>query len=467
MSRKAQTRVKSKRVQPAELSEAEALAVAIHAHRVGELDGAETLYRRILEGAPEQADALHFLGVLLHNRGKSDAGIELIRKSIVLGPDVPGRHNNLGNALVETSRLEEALDAYRQAIMLAPGEGDAYNNLGAVLRALKRFDEAAEAYQKAITLNPGNADVYNNMGNLMAGQGRVREAVAQYCKAITLMPGHKEARKLLGIAYYTLGQTDAAAEVYRDWVREEPDNPVARHHLAACLGEDVPPRASDDYVERTFDGFAASFDAKLGHLGYRAPQLVADALARCCGEPAQSLSIMDAGCGTGLCGPLIAPYANRLVGVDLSGGMLARARARNVYDELVKAELTACLESRRAAFDAIVSADTLVYFGALDDVLTAARNALRAAGLLIFTVEVLKDAAGDPGYRINPHGRYSHGRAYVERTLARTGFDLLALEPATLRNEGGNPVEGFVVSCRAGDVAMALSINHNEGSAHA
>ena len=53
--------------------------------------------------------------------------------------------------------------------------------------------------------------------------------------------------------------------------------------------------------------------------------------------------MLDAGCGTGLCGPLIAPYARRLVGVDLSERMLAQARARDVYDELVKGELTAYL----------------------------------------------------------------------------------------------------------------------------
>ena len=38
--------------------------------------------------------------------------------------------------------------------------------------------------------------------------------------------------------------------------------------------------------------------------------------------------MLDAGCGTGLCGPLIAPHARRLVGVDLSGQMLAHARER-------------------------------------------------------------------------------------------------------------------------------------------
>ena len=141
--------------------------------------------------------------------------------------------------------------------------------------------------------------------------------------------------------------------------------------LAACSGRDVPARASDAFIEKTFDSFAASFDAKLAKLSYRAPALVAEMLADSDVEASKSLDVLDAGCGTGLCGPLIAPYARRLVGVDLSARMLAQARARNVYDELVKRELTAYLRDSTGAFDVIVSADTLVYFGPLEDVVAA------------------------------------------------------------------------------------------------
>ena len=126
----------------------------------------------------------------------------------------------------------------------------------------------------------------------------------------------------------------------------------------------------------------------------------------------ESLDVLDAGCGTGLCGPLVAPYARRLVGVDLSEGMLARARARNVYDELVRRELTAYLHDCTGAFDVIVSADTLVYFGPLEEVLAAAGNALRAGGVLIFTVEELPAAGAT---RSTPSAR-AGGTAMRRRT---------------------------------------------------
>ena len=158
----------------------------------------------------------------------------------------------------------------------------------------------------------------------------------------------------------------------------------------------------------------------------------------------RSLDVLDAGCGTGLCGARIAPYARRLVGVDLSERMLAHARERNCYDDLLKCELTAYIADCTETFDVIVSADTLVYFGKLESVVAAAEGALRPRGRLIFTVEELVGAEHDAGYSLGASGRYRHSREYVEAVLTET-----TLRPeivsAELRLEAGEPVAGLVV----------------------
>ena len=158
----------------------------------------------------------------------------------------------------------------------------------------------------------------------------------------------------------------------------------------------------------------------------------------------KSLDVLDAGCGTGLCGPLIAPYARRLVGVDLSARMLAQAKTKNVYDELVKCELTAYLRDSPGAFDAIVSADTLVYFGPLQDVVAASARALRPGGRLIFTVEEMigrlrARVFHQPARALQPHASVRRARAAWRRTCGRRSY------PTELRLEAGEPVPGLVV----------------------
>ena len=164
-----------------------------------------------------------------------------------------------------------------------------------MLRAKGEVAEAEAAYRTAIRLRPEHSDAYNNLGVLLNSQKRAREAAVCFSKVITLRPRDPQARRLLALAYCTLGEVDAAVAVFEEWLAEEPDHPVARHMLAACSGRDVPPRASDAFVELTFDSFAASFDAKLAKLEYRAPALVAEMLRASVADASAGLDVLDAG----------------------------------------------------------------------------------------------------------------------------------------------------------------------------
>jgi predicted TPR repeat methyltransferase len=427
----------------------EAMAIAIRCQKNGHLDAAADIYRAILEQAPDQADAMHYAGVMAHQQGRSREAVSLIEKSLLLAPWQADWHSNHGIVLKAMGRLDAAVAAFRQAIALDPSHVNAYNNLGVLLRANGETAEAEAAYRTALAMDPEHKDVHHNLGILFYGQRRMKEAVASFCKVITLDAKHAQALRLLALCHCTIGEFDKAVEICERWVREEPDSPVARHTLAACSGRDVPQRAADAYVEAVFDNFAASFDAKLAKLMYRAPNLVATMLADSGVKPSQALDILDAGCGTGLCGPLLAEYAARLVGVDLSARMLDQARDRDVYDDLVKAELTEYLRSCGESFDVIVSADTLVYFGALEEVVAAAAGALRPDGYFVFTVEELVGAADAAEYCLQPHGRYNHSSDYVERVLKNCGLHPV-ITRAELRLEAGAPVDGLVVRAEKG-----------------
>jgi predicted TPR repeat methyltransferase len=427
-----------------------ALGLAMRLHRSGKLDDAETIYRRILTFEPRDADALHYLGVLRHQCGRSGEAIELIQSAIEAAPGYADAHNNLGNVLQEVGRIEEAAAAYRRALDLRPDHASTNNNLAIALRALGRLDEAIALHRRAIELAPRYAEAHFSLGKALRQSGDFDGAIEAFGKAIEFDPRHDRAYTSLASALHRAGRSADAVNVFEAWLEQDPGNPVAQHMLAACSGIDVPARASEAYVQQMFDVLALAFDENLRQLQYRAPQLTIEALAAETGSPAQALDVLDAGCGTGLCGPLLRPYARRLVGVDVSNGMLAKARGRGVYDELVAAELTAYLASQPQAFDLILSADTLVYFGDLGPVLAAGATALRAGGRLIFTVESA-DVADDTsrvGYHLNPSGRYTHGEAYLRDQLATAGLTVISIAAATLRQEGGSPVAGYVVAAR-------------------
>lgn len=419
------------------------LRAALAKQQAGHIQAAADHYRVILGLAPDFADALHYLGVAEHQLGRSQAAALLITRAVTLLPSYVDAHNNLGNVYKELGDLAKAEAAYRAALAIQPQFIQAHNNLGVALAKQERFEEAIASYQQALALNENFADAWHNLGNSLQKLSRLEEALTAYRRAIELAPYTANAYESLGKALAISHRVDEALAVYKRWQALEPDNPVVEHMIAACIGEAEHSRASSDYVQQTFDGFADSFDAVLARLDYRAPALTGALVAELLGEPAATRQVLDAGCGTGLCAAYLKPYAATLVGMDLSQGMLDKAALRKTYDRLEHAELTAYLNAHRAQFDLIVSADTLCYFGVLQEALGAAAKALRPGGHLIFTVEE-RDSDSSPGYSLQVHGRYSHSAGYVRGLLEGEGLCIKALQQVILRSENDVPVRGLL-----------------------
>ena len=256
-------------------------------------------------------------------------------------PDQADCYSNLGIVLQSTGRLDAAIDAYRRAIAIDPNHANAHSNLGVLLRATGRPADAEAAYRTAIRLNPEHIDAYTNLGILLNGLRRTEEAAACYLPGDHAAAEAPRSAPAAGAGALHPGRIGRRRWcILEEWLAEEPGDPIALHMLAACTGRDVPARASNAFVERTFDSFADSFESKLEQLSYRAPALVAEMLRgvgrRAVEEPRRPRCRLRHRAVR----PARRPYARRLIGVDLSAGMLVHAEDKHVYDALVNAELT-------------------------------------------------------------------------------------------------------------------------------
>ncbi len=389
----------------------ERLKEVIALHRAGDYSAAEAGYAEHLKQFPNDASGLHFLGLLRTHQGRHQEGAQLIGAALQIEPEYVDAWSNLGIALFRIRDLERAEKCCRRAIELAPDFANAWGNLGMVLRARESYEEALKAWRRALELQPGMHNVAIPYGHLL----------------------------------YRLDRIPESLEFYRRWSEAVPDDPIARHMLAAVGGAQQPDRASDDYVRATFDDFADSFDQSLDGLKYQAPQLMFEAITSSRETEPDSLEVLDLGCGTGLCAPLLRPIARRLVGVDLSPRMLSKAALRGVYDQLNCGELTAYLASCGARFDVIVAADVLCYFGDLSTAFARAGAALTSHGHFACSLEAAE--AGEEGapFVLRAHGRYQHTRAYVEQAVEQAGLRALSISERILRYERSDPVNGLVV----------------------
>ncbi len=447
----------------------------------GRLDEAIAAYREVLAGAPERVDAWHNLGNALAESGAHESAVEAFVEALARDPgdrdslaglvameekiELPGDIDALferlaagasdarlfllwGRSLRQRGRLDEAEQRYRRALARDERNAECLNDYGLLLTGRGEHAAAAECYRRALEIGGERPEWLFNLGGARLKLGEIEAAIALYRRVLALRPDFGEASFNLGMLYYSLERIDEASDVFVAWHRLAPDDPVAAHLASAATGGRLE-RCADDYVRREFDHFAGDYDDILRGLNYRGPQLIGDGLPREMRVANGSLEVLDAGCGTGLCASLLRPLARHLVGIDLSAGMLARARALGLYDELVEAELGAWLAIREACFDLIVSADTLNYFGRLDGVLGAMRKALRAGGALVFTLE-RAPAGFDEDYRLNPNGRFVHAERYVLDVLAESGFEVVECQRDVIREERGRAVSAHRISARRG-----------------
>lgn len=419
-------------------------AAAFAHHAAARLDEAEDHYRLLLELDEQHAPALHYLGVLLHQRGQHAPGLALMHQAADLAaPDADWR-NDLGNVLFACQQFAEAVHAYDSALQLRPGDAQLWNNLGAALRAQGQHADAIAACERALAIDAQLAAAMHQLAELH-GQAGERMLSSRYqCMAYVLPPHEGKSRELLAISYYFLGQPQQAAEVCRQWLREEPGHPIATHMHAAYAGlpSDTVPR---DYIVRRFDDYADHFDTNLvAHLDYRGPQVLAALLQAHLPAPDSTLDVLDAGCGTGLCAPVLAPYARRLEGIDLSPNMLRHAARHHDYAQLAQAEVSEWMAARTRYYDLIVACDVLIYCGQLENFFAAAAQSLRDGGHLFFTVEQAASNAPAP-YHLHPSGRFRHQRAYLEHCLRSAGLHVRAIHEESLRMEMQQPVPGLVV----------------------
>jgi len=470
---------------PATAESAEVTDLVRHGLRrfqAGHFEQAARIFTALVGGAPHLALSWNHHAMALISLNRHEEAATALARSVEIDPTQPQAWDSLAGALAQLGRFDEAEAACRAAMAVGGESGSAWQIVAIARTAQDDFPAAAEAFARAVELDGGSASLCANLGAALLKCGRFAEADAALASAAGFpdaTPAIVDARRLSGLIAAALagdidasaddvpggpdtpdlhfktalllldaaGDQTAAARVAKAWAAHRPDNAEALH-LRDALSSRAVARQPAALVAQHFDNLAEAFDEHLtARLGYDGPAQLRG-LLRACGEPRGDFDVLDLGCGTGLCGEVAAPYARRLAGVDLSGGMLAQARPRNLYQSLEQGDLKDALDAPGARWDLIVAFDTFPYLGALEETFAAVARALRPGGWFAFSTE---HTDGD-GYLLRGNGRFAHGAAYVA-ALAAGRFEIVSRHTAPLRREAGRNVDGGYYLLRAPEAA--------------
>ena len=246
------------------------LAIALAHHQAGRLETAENIYRQIIANQPDNAQALHLLGVMAHQKGQLDIAVDLIKKAIALNPNQGEFHSNLSAVYHGLQQLDLAIAHARQATILAPEFAEGYLNLGVLLRDSGDPDGAIANYRTALRLQPDHVQAAKNMAATLKEQGKLDEAIGSYQQVISLGTQDPENYFNLGVTLQQQGRQEEAIAQYRRAIELRPDYADAYHNIGVALQQTGKAEGAIAYYLHAIELLPEYIDAynNMGHAFY-------------------------------------------------------------------------------------------------------------------------------------------------------------------------------------------------------
>ncbi|MHB1296065.1 MAG: tetratricopeptide repeat protein [Anaerolineae bacterium] len=159
---------------------------------MGDLEGAEALYRHSLELDSQYAQTYLLLGDLYLTREDYDQGITLMERAVELDPNTAMSWYSLGDGYVQAERWEDAMDAYQHVVALQPNYSRAWSSVGYCASMLGRNEEAISANLQALALVPDDYATLKNLALLYQQTDQPEQALTFAQQALTAAPDEEK-----------------------------------------------------------------------------------------------------------------------------------------------------------------------------------------------------------------------------------------------------------------------------------
>lgn len=428
---------------------ADLAAQASNYYHAGDYVKAARLSQKAFKYDPQNISALTNLGNLCFLQNDYQNAMEYYARIYKLNPSYILNLLNLANTCFELKDYDQCCKFSLQVLAKEENHKMALSLLGNSYLAQEKLQESLAVFEHLLKVDPQDIWTRNSLSQAYQKIGSYDLAFEHAWQGVVLSGGEDSQQLNLGYLLYEISLENGVENIrnrVQKWRLAFPENPVVNYMSCALENDPKVQMADPDYLRRVFDNFAEGFENILAGLDYQAPQLIESFLEAIYGlRKSPRLRILDAGCGTGLCGKFLKKYAcwRGLDGVDISSQMLAQAADKKLYSRLYCQDLVDFLDHKQERYNLICAADVFTYFGELDSLFSALYKSLCPKGRIIFTAT--KNDANNNDWFLHCSGRFQHHQTYLRQVLEKQGFLLEKLQDEILRTEGGEPVWGYVV----------------------
>ncbi len=407
-------------------------------------EAAETLNKAQMTW-PNDARIFMMAGLMAEKSGNIPAAFDALRRCVALDPNWSPGELQLALLYARRGMYDKAIMHAERLAKREPNNALVLGHLVDFAHATGNLELAVRELRRGLEYLPKDVQMRTLLASDLQVQGQRAEALRLWDELIADDPKNEQA--LLGrvTTLIEAGKASAATRDTTTLLELSPGNTIYAYYSAIAHG--VTPEHQPPELNRAmFDDMAATYDQHVVRgLRYQLPKIVAEKIIQ--RFPTKSLSVLDLGCGTGLLGVCLGRLDGFLIGVDISHAMIAQAGSHGLYDRFHTVNiLDAVRETPDNQYEVITALDVFIYTGDLKATIPNAHRILMPAGDLYFSCEVAPEDG--PDLVLQPNGRYAHKRSHVQALCKQVGFEQVEIEELVLRHEGGEPVNGILVTAR-------------------
>ena len=218
------------------------LALGLQHHKVGQLDRASEVYRRLYLADRRDSEVIFLMGLLCCDLGAFEPACQFLDEALAIAPNFREARgqwiiamNSWADAKISAGQPAEAKRLLAKVMARAPGDATTLRNLGRVALLQDQPAEAEAKFTTSLTLGGDHVEALNWRGLAQLQAGKFAAAEPSLRQALKLKPDLNQAHNNLGLALQRQGKLAEAQQSFKAALTLDPAYGKSRINLASTL----------------------------------------------------------------------------------------------------------------------------------------------------------------------------------------------------------------------------------------